>query len=241
MGSVGDAYDHSLCESFFATLECELLDRERFRTPAEARRAVFDFIEGWYNPRRRHSALGYESPLRYERLHAIGGRRGRRPRTASITRVCTLRSPACWAASAAIASIRAAMSTASAEPPGPTRQAARSVCSPVPAAISRTRCPSSIPARSSILSVIGPRSDARDAPLRRHASAASIDPYVPPLPASSRPSSTMPPTPRSASYPHHDATPMIGTNSCPWPHQFTKAAGVKGDQPLRPTSSRRRR
>lgn len=72
MGSVGDAYDNALCESFFATLECELLDRERFRTPAEARRALFDYIEGWYNPHRRHSALGYESPLRYERLHAAG-------------------------------------------------------------------------------------------------------------------------------------------------------------------------
>ena len=70
MGTVGDAYDNALCESFFATLECELLDRERFRTPAEARRALFDYIEGWYNPRRRHSALGYESPLRYERIHA---------------------------------------------------------------------------------------------------------------------------------------------------------------------------
>jgi putative transposase len=70
MGAVGDAYDNALCESFFATLECELLDRERFRTPAEARRALFDYLEGWYNPRRRHSALGYESPLRYERLHA---------------------------------------------------------------------------------------------------------------------------------------------------------------------------
>jgi len=70
MGSVGDAYDNALCESFFASLECELLDRERFRTPAEARAAIFDYIEGWYNPHRRHSALGYESPLRYERLHA---------------------------------------------------------------------------------------------------------------------------------------------------------------------------
>jgi putative transposase len=67
MGSVGDAYDNALCESFFATLECELLDRERFRTPAEARRAIFDFIEGWYNPRRRHSALDYLSPLAYEK------------------------------------------------------------------------------------------------------------------------------------------------------------------------------
>src|SRR4029453_19552533 len=49
-GSVGDAYDNALCESFFATLECELLDRHRFQTQAEARLAVFEFIEGWYNP-----------------------------------------------------------------------------------------------------------------------------------------------------------------------------------------------
>jgi putative transposase len=67
MGSVGDAYDNALCESFFATLECELLDRQRFRSQAEGRMAIFDFIEGWYNPQRRHSALGYLSPLTYER------------------------------------------------------------------------------------------------------------------------------------------------------------------------------
>src|SRR5216683_1020007 len=67
MGSVGDAYDNALCESFFATLECELLARRRFATPVEARRAVFEFIEGWYNPHRRHSALAYLSPLAYER------------------------------------------------------------------------------------------------------------------------------------------------------------------------------
>ena len=67
MGSVGDAYDNALCESFFATLECELLDRHRFRTQVEARLAVFDFIEGWYNPRRRHSALDYRSPVIFER------------------------------------------------------------------------------------------------------------------------------------------------------------------------------
>ena len=66
MGSVGDAYDNAMCESFFATLECELLDRRRFATQVEARLAVFDFLEGWYNPHRRHSALDYESPLRYE-------------------------------------------------------------------------------------------------------------------------------------------------------------------------------
>ena len=70
MGSVGDAYDNAMCESFFATLECELLDRHQFRNPSEARRAVFDFIEGFYNRRRRHSALGYESPVRYEQQAA---------------------------------------------------------------------------------------------------------------------------------------------------------------------------
>lgn len=73
MGSVGDAYDNAMCESFFATLECELLDRCRFATQAEARTAVFDFIEGFYNPRRRHSALGYLSPLDYERRASEGG------------------------------------------------------------------------------------------------------------------------------------------------------------------------
>ena len=67
MGSVGDAYDNALCESFFATLECELLDRQRFGTPGAARFAVFDFIEGWYNPHRLHSGLGYLSPINFER------------------------------------------------------------------------------------------------------------------------------------------------------------------------------
>ncbi len=69
MGSVGDAWDNAMAESFFATLECELIDRQRLPDPAEARRAVFNFIEGWYNPRRRHSALGYLSPINYERSH----------------------------------------------------------------------------------------------------------------------------------------------------------------------------
>lgn len=70
MGSVGDCFDNAMCESFFATLECELLDRTSFRTPAEARPVVFQFIEGWYNPHRRHSAIDYLSPNRYEALHA---------------------------------------------------------------------------------------------------------------------------------------------------------------------------
>jgi putative transposase len=65
-GSVGDAYDNAMAEAFFATLECELLDRRRFRSQAEARMAVFHFIEGFYNPTRRHSSLGYLSPIEFE-------------------------------------------------------------------------------------------------------------------------------------------------------------------------------
>ena len=75
MGSVGDAYDNAMCESFFATLECELLDRERFRNQAEGKMRVFDFIEGWYNPHRRHSALDYESPITFERKNAVERRK----------------------------------------------------------------------------------------------------------------------------------------------------------------------
>lgn len=73
MGSVGDAYDNALCESFFATLECELLDRHRFHTQVEARIAIFQFIEGWYNPHRRHSGLGYRSPIEFERTVPTAG------------------------------------------------------------------------------------------------------------------------------------------------------------------------
>jgi putative transposase len=71
MGSVGDAYDNAMCESFFATLECELLARRRFHNQVEARMAVFDFIEGFYNPRRIHSALDYRSPVEYEKKHQL--------------------------------------------------------------------------------------------------------------------------------------------------------------------------
>ena len=67
MGSVGDCFDNAMCESFFATLECELLDRRRFKTQAEAKMVIFEFIEGWYNPHRRHSSIGYLSPVNYER------------------------------------------------------------------------------------------------------------------------------------------------------------------------------
>jgi len=66
MGTVGDAYDNAMAENFFASLECELLDRRAFKTKTEARLAVFTWIEGWYNPCRSHSALGYLLPMTFE-------------------------------------------------------------------------------------------------------------------------------------------------------------------------------
>ena len=66
MGTVGDAYDNAMAESFFSTLEAELLSRRRFVSQAEARMACFSYIEGWYNPVRLHSGLGYRSPMTYE-------------------------------------------------------------------------------------------------------------------------------------------------------------------------------
>jgi putative transposase len=71
MGSVGDCYDNAMCESFFATLECELLERRPIGTRAVMRRMVFEFIEGWYNTRRRHSSLGYLSPANFERVNGV--------------------------------------------------------------------------------------------------------------------------------------------------------------------------
>ena len=67
MGSVADCYDNAMCESFFATLECELLDRTWFPNHRVARLKIFDFIEGWYNPHRRHSGIDYFSPINFER------------------------------------------------------------------------------------------------------------------------------------------------------------------------------
>jgi putative transposase len=69
MCSVGNAYDNVMAESFFASLECELIDRRSFKSKAEARLALFSYIEGWYNPWRRHSALGRISPINFERSH----------------------------------------------------------------------------------------------------------------------------------------------------------------------------
>ena len=70
MGTVADAYDNAVAESFFATLKCELLYRRPWPRREDARRAIFEFIEAWYNPRRRHSTLGYVSPTEYERRYA---------------------------------------------------------------------------------------------------------------------------------------------------------------------------
>ena len=71
MGTVGDAYDNAMAESFFATLECELIDRRSWHTRAEARSALFTWIEGWYNTRRLHSSLDYMSPVTFERRHVV--------------------------------------------------------------------------------------------------------------------------------------------------------------------------
>ena len=69
MGSKGDCYDNAVCESFHATLEKELLRSRSFTTRQEAKTAIFDSIEAWYNPARRHSRLGYRSPDQYEQAH----------------------------------------------------------------------------------------------------------------------------------------------------------------------------
>jgi len=68
MGSRGDAYDNAAAESFMSTIKAELIYRQSWKTKDEARLAVFRYIEGFYNPLRRHSGLGYLSPVEYERL-----------------------------------------------------------------------------------------------------------------------------------------------------------------------------
>ncbi len=83
-GSVGDAYDNAMAESFFATLECELIERRSFRSKAEAKAAVFSDIKGWYNPRRGHSAPGYHSPVEFERR--VSPRRARQRRSTRKTK-----------------------------------------------------------------------------------------------------------------------------------------------------------
>ena len=68
MGSVGDAYDNAVAEAFFSSLKIELIDRQTWPTRAAARLAIFEYIEVWYNRKRRHSTLGYRSPADYETL-----------------------------------------------------------------------------------------------------------------------------------------------------------------------------
>jgi putative transposase len=69
MGSVGDCYDNALAESLFATLQTEFLAQHTFRNRNQATQAIFSWIEGWYNTKRRHSSLGNQSPANYERNH----------------------------------------------------------------------------------------------------------------------------------------------------------------------------
>ena len=69
MGDVGDAYDNAIAESFFASLECELIARRTWKTKTEARLAVFTWIDSWYDPQRRHSGLKYQSPNNFEKQH----------------------------------------------------------------------------------------------------------------------------------------------------------------------------
>lgn len=70
MGSIGDCFDNSMVESFFGTLQLELLDRHAWATRQELANAVFEYIETWYNPRRRHSTIGMLSPVQYEQTRA---------------------------------------------------------------------------------------------------------------------------------------------------------------------------
>jgi len=72
MGTVGDAYDNAMAESVFASLEKELLKHRRFKSKTEARMALFEWIEGWYNPHRRHSSIGRLSPNNFERRLLAG-------------------------------------------------------------------------------------------------------------------------------------------------------------------------
>ena len=67
MGSIGDCYDNSLMESFLSTLQLELLDTRQWATRQDLANAIFEWIEAWCNPHRRHSALAYQSPVNYEK------------------------------------------------------------------------------------------------------------------------------------------------------------------------------
>jgi len=70
MGSRGDAYDNAAAESFMATIKTELVKRTTFKTRDAARLALFEYIETFYNPLRRHSSLGYKSPVEFEQIYS---------------------------------------------------------------------------------------------------------------------------------------------------------------------------
>ncbi len=90
MGSVGDCFDNAMAESFFSILECEVLDRYRFSSREEARAAIFSWIEGWHNTHRRHSSLGYLSPIGFEQAF-IDEQTSRNPELLPLTRQAALR------------------------------------------------------------------------------------------------------------------------------------------------------
>ena len=87
MGSVGDCYDNAVCEAFHASIKKERIYRRSWPSRAEARAAVFEYIEGFYNPRRRHSTLGYLSPIEFERDHAEHAAGGSNSANASIASI----------------------------------------------------------------------------------------------------------------------------------------------------------
>jgi putative transposase len=69
MGTVGDCYDNAMMESFWGTMQLELLDTKEWRTRDELANAIFEWIECWYNPKRHHSSIGMHSPVTFETLH----------------------------------------------------------------------------------------------------------------------------------------------------------------------------
>ena len=69
MGTVGDCYDNAPMESFWGSMQIELLNRQSWKTVIELSNAMADYIESFYNPARRHSSLGYLTPIEYEALH----------------------------------------------------------------------------------------------------------------------------------------------------------------------------
>jgi transposase InsO family protein len=69
MGTIGDAYDNAVIESFWGRMQTELLDRKRGRTRVELANEIFEYLEIFHNRQRRHSALGWLTPIEYEKRH----------------------------------------------------------------------------------------------------------------------------------------------------------------------------